>query len=217
MSTDETSATAADVDELRQGVITADWLPVMAGMADWLPVLRDMAELDRAGALGGIRAVVGERLRQVRGEAQMPDDADMPYAAFDIIKGQVRLSLPERDAHLTAFAAALLAAEIDRMAGEDASTGEQASEDDDEFTPVVLAAVLTMTDGRTVTVPDLPTPKPASAGVVRLAIPYPADARWGAVEQVLIRAGTREFRRDIYPAMNLHPGNTLHLEMGLDW
>lgn len=82
----------------------------------WRPALVfELMELDRAGALVGIRAVVAERLRQVRGEAIMPDEADMPYAAFDLVKGQVRLSMAERDAHLTAFAAALLAAEIDRQ------------------------------------------------------------------------------------------------------
>ena len=52
----------------------------------WQPVILDLIELDSAGALAGIRAVIAERLRQVRGEAQMPDEADMPYAAFDTIK-----------------------------------------------------------------------------------------------------------------------------------
>jgi hypothetical protein len=88
--------------------------------------------------------------------------------------------------------------------------------DDLKLTPVVLAAVLTMTDGRTVHVPDLPPAKPASGGVIHLDIPYPADVAPGAVTQVLIRAGTREFRQHIYPAANLHPGNTLHLAMDLD-
>ena len=98
-------ATEADAASLRRRIDT-----------HWLPIISDLTALDTAGALGGIRAVITERLRQVRGEAQMPDEADMPYAAFDTIKGQVRLSLQERDTHLTAFAAALLAAEIDRMA-----------------------------------------------------------------------------------------------------
>lgn len=70
----------------------------------WAPILQDLMELDQAGALGGIRAIVAERLAQVR--HNRPAKAEDPF----------RLAETEIDFGEYVRAAALLAAGIDRMA-----------------------------------------------------------------------------------------------------
>jgi hypothetical protein len=70
------------------------------GIASWTPLLKDLLDLDRAGALGGIRAVIAERLRMVR--EQDADSGWVAEAAAQMVAGNLVL------------AAAALAAEIDR-------------------------------------------------------------------------------------------------------
>jgi hypothetical protein len=72
--------------------------------SNWQPVLLDLVELEETGALAGIRAIIAERLGQVRtGSADIADPARL--AAECINSGN------------HAWTAALLAAEIDRIAG----------------------------------------------------------------------------------------------------
>jgi hypothetical protein len=74
----------------------------------WQPVLMDLAELDEAGALAGVRAIIAERLRQVREGQQLHEF--LITCAMALIAGQDRV-MPARDRY--ANAAALLAAVID--------------------------------------------------------------------------------------------------------
>ena len=68
--------------------------------AYWDALHKDLAELELRGALGGIRAIIAERLAQVR--------------AGDPLTGEYAAET-ELDFGYTARAAALLAAEIDRQ------------------------------------------------------------------------------------------------------
>jgi len=77
MSTDETPAPGLD-DEREQ---LSAYAASLHGYIDthWLPIILDLTALDTAGALGGIRAIIAERLRQVRaGGPVMPEP---PWAA----------------------------------------------------------------------------------------------------------------------------------------
>lgn len=71
-------------------------------LPSWTPLLQDLLELDRAGALAGIRAIIAERLRQVR-EDLIRDAVPHRMAGTALGHGEY------------ARAAALLAAEIDRQ------------------------------------------------------------------------------------------------------
>ncbi len=95
MSTDETR----DDERDQLPPMPPGWMPAteadVAGIRShidrhWQPLIFDLMELDRAGALGGIRAIVGERLRQVRGDD--PDGVDgravqAAYLAAEIDRG----------------------------------------------------------------------------------------------------------------------------------
>lgn len=84
----------------------------------WTPLLLDLIELDEAGALGGIRAVIAERLRHVR--EGLPVNDDDPHYLLHLVQGSCRSVIeygghPGEDRKILAEAAALLAAEIDRQ------------------------------------------------------------------------------------------------------
>lgn len=70
---------------------------------EWTPVLQDLLELEAAGALGGIRAIIAERLRQVRG-GRTEIERQHFREILDDLAGLPGMTL-----------AALLAAEIDRQ------------------------------------------------------------------------------------------------------
>ena len=88
MSTEETPVPGLDDEREQLPPMPPGWMPVSeAGAAAihrhfndvWLPVFLELAELDTAGAMGGIRAIIAERLRQVRaGGPVMPEP---PWAA----------------------------------------------------------------------------------------------------------------------------------------
>src|ERR1017187_6504893 len=61
-------ATEADAASLRRRIDT-----------HWLPIISDLPALATGGALGGIRAVIPERLRQVRGGAPVERDRDLTH------------------------------------------------------------------------------------------------------------------------------------------
>ena len=132
MSTEETPVPGLDDEREQLPPMPPGWMPVSeAGAAAihrhfndvWLPVFLELAELDTAGALGGIRAIIAERLRQVRsGHAHLDQWGDMAMTVQD---GYARSAHAELGALLAgnsqaspAVAAALLAAEIDRLAGD---------------------------------------------------------------------------------------------------
>jgi hypothetical protein len=79
-------------------------------------VLQDLLDLDRAGALGGIRAIIAERLARVR--AGHTPETDRDEHRYD---GQLTSRASGLIAHgwyskeAVTEAAALLAAEIDRL------------------------------------------------------------------------------------------------------
>jgi hypothetical protein len=90
--------------------VTRQPLPGITRKA-WHALLDDMIELEAAGALGGIRAVVAERLGQVRTGAPGPGLRGRVNAA-------VLREVPAVDETRSyAITAAVLAAEIDRQSG----------------------------------------------------------------------------------------------------
>lgn len=83
-------------------------LQTETGPAPWEPILLDLIELDEAGVLGGIRAIIAWRKRIAAGEVPALPSVTEPAMAMARWHGADGL----------AAAAALLAAEIDRTAGE---------------------------------------------------------------------------------------------------
>lgn len=75
--------------------------------ASWAPVMMDLVELDEAGALRGVRAVIAARLAMARN--RKPDSLDGTVAKIEI-------TAAGDDPEQLAEAAALLAAAIDRAA-----------------------------------------------------------------------------------------------------
>lgn len=75
---------------------------------EWTPLLQDLLELEAAGALGGIRAIIAERLRQVRESGQ---DWHPVVGALET----ARMLMPDAGLLEAPRIAALLAAEIDRL------------------------------------------------------------------------------------------------------
>jgi hypothetical protein len=118
MSTDETPVPGLDDEREQLPPMPPGWMPAteddVASLrrridTHWLPIMMDLTALDAAGALGGIRAVITERLREARA-----------YATFGIQpshESAIALAGLETEAGRYAQAAALLAAEIDRLAG----------------------------------------------------------------------------------------------------
>ena len=76
----------------------------------WTPLLQDLLELDRAGALDGICAVIQARLALARGQVPMPE-GDLVTASMML---QAAEGITPRLERLV-LATALLAAEIDRQ------------------------------------------------------------------------------------------------------
>lgn len=81
--------------------------------------------------------------------------------------------------------------------------------------PARLSADLTMSDGRTVHVPAVPPAGPASAGRIKVAIPYPASAMPGLVVSAAV---TNEelgviFRHG-FPYTHAQAGDALTVEFG---
>jgi hypothetical protein len=119
MSTEETPAAGAGGEHEQLPPMPPGWMPAAeAEVASlrrridthWLPIISELTALDTAGALAGIRAVITERLRQVRGDIP----AGLPYAT--LVKLGEMDGDPLRDT--LARDGACVAAEIDRMAGE---------------------------------------------------------------------------------------------------
>lgn len=82
--------------------------------------------------------------------------------------------------------------------------------------PPRLSADLATADGRTVHVPDVPPPaEPATAGRVRITIPYPRDAARATVTAAAVTNAELgvTFRAVIEPVA-LEPGDTLTAEFG---
>jgi len=79
-----------------------------------------------------------------------------------------------------------------------------------------------MSDGRTVHVPVVPPAGPASAGRIKVTIPYPAGAPAGSVASVAVTNDDLgvTFRRDLWdplavdPYAGIGPGDTLTVEFG---
>jgi len=120
MSTEETPVPGLDDEREQLPPMPPGWMPVSeAGAAaihsyidtHWLPIIMDLTALDTAGALGGIRAIITERLRQVRDGAPVERDRYLTHGEL--------VAYAHRRMHLGKIrqAAALLAAEIDRQAG----------------------------------------------------------------------------------------------------
>jgi hypothetical protein len=78
---------------------------------EWHELLDQLIELEAAGALDGIRAVVAERLALVRRPGPFDPGRDPAVAAREILRD------PANWAGRLSLAAALLAAEIDRKDG----------------------------------------------------------------------------------------------------
>jgi hypothetical protein len=81
--------------------------------------------------------------------------------------------------------------------------------------PARLSADLTMSDGRTVHVPVVPPAGPASAGSIKVAIPYPEGAMPGLVVSAAV---TNEelgvIFRSGFPYTHAQAGDTLTIEFG---
>jgi hypothetical protein len=83
--------------------------------------------------------------------------------------------------------------------------------------PAQFSAVLTMRDGRTVTVPELPPVPPASSGKVIVKVPCPPDAGNGLVMRVAFEnseLGT-VFTRDV-AYLPVGPGDELRFEVSAE-
>lgn len=96
-------ATEADAADIRRSIDTR-----------WLPIIMDLTKLDTAGALGGIRAIITERLRMVHDGSPAGSVRRFMDDAADFVIDR------NGDVAAAARAAGLLAAEIDRLA-----SGEQ--------------------------------------------------------------------------------------------
>lgn len=85
-----------------------------------------------------------------------------------------------------------------------------------DLRPARLSADLTMSDGRLVHVPVVPTPKePASAGKIRVDIPYPANAMPGLViSAAVINEDLGVVFRSGFPYTHAQAGDTLTVEFG---
>jgi hypothetical protein len=91
-----------------------------AQMVTWRPLLQTLLDLEGAGALGGIRAVIGKRMNRVRAEQADPlrtAKDDFPALAARAIEqgGRDGADRAKRD-ECYALAAALLCAAIDKPA-----------------------------------------------------------------------------------------------------
>lgn len=82
--------------------------------ADWAQLLTDLHELDRGGALGGIRAIVTERLARVRSGVTMEYPAQMAVQVIHYIPVSSAPGSP-RHRQLLAEAGAFLAMAADRI------------------------------------------------------------------------------------------------------
>lgn len=81
--------------------------------------------------------------------------------------------------------------------------------------PARLSADLTMSDGRTVHVPVVPAPEPASSGRIRVGIPYPDSARPGLViSAAVINEDLGVVFRSGFPYTHAEAGDTLSVEFG---
>ena len=123
MSTDETPAAGIDDEREQLPPMPPGWMPAtesqVAGIASyidqhWQPIILDLIELDSAGALGGIRAIITERLAQVRAgdPGQLARSAAVALSRlYTADGGRPGANMP------LATCAAMLAAEIDRLEG----------------------------------------------------------------------------------------------------
>ena len=83
---------------------------------------------------------------------------------------------------------------------------------------MTLSADLTMGGGRVVHVPSVPEPPPASGGKVKVAIPFPAEAKGGVVYGAVVtndETGT-EMRCAFARLTWLEPGDALTVVFGDD-
>ena len=88
---------------------------------EWREFENDLLELELAGAIGGVRAIVTERLRQVRaGHTVEADRAGSRDTSLILLAGNKvshAPTSPDGPLHAYAAAGALLAAEMDRIDG----------------------------------------------------------------------------------------------------
>jgi hypothetical protein len=81
--------------------------------------------------------------------------------------------------------------------------------------PPRLLARLFTTDRVTVEVPDLPVPPPATAGKLKVDIPYPVSEQRRTVHRVaVINQDTGFIARSSIPLQVVDPGDTLTVEFG---
>lgn len=79
-----------------------------------------------------------------------------------------------------------------------------------------LRAELTTSDGTVVRVSSVPAPPSATAGKLRVSVPYPADAPEAVIAHVKVvndDLGTA-LSTDMHPMMVIRPGDTLNLTFG---